>query len=347
MRASRVLSLLMLLQSRGRLSASALARELEVSMRTVLRDIDELSASGVPIWAERGRDGGFQLNAGWSTQLTGMTADESQALLLAGLPKAASDLGMGQAAASARLKLLHGLPSELREQAISVSTKLHLDATDWFRESVPPVHLQALADAVWHQRKILVRYQSWTRINVHRLKPLGLVLKAGTWYFVALRDAEAGPARVKKVDKNRFVPNIYKLASVLEFQGVFGSFTRPKQYDLPSFWQTATQRFEAEIYRDEAIVKVSEAGLRMLRALSPAVAAAVHRQVDPQRVKAGTWVQLRIPIESVQHATLQLISLGADLVVIEPKTLRVAMRSTVAQMAAHYRERSTSRRKVS
>jgi predicted DNA-binding transcriptional regulator YafY len=149
MRASRLLSILMLLQARGGLSASALAAELEVSSRTILRDIDQLSAAGVPVWAERGREGGFRLRPGWSTQLSGLTADEAQALQLAGLPQAATELGLGAAAASARLKVLAGLPEGLRQDAERLRSRVHIDPVDWYRAATPPRHLQAVARAVW------------------------------------------------------------------------------------------------------------------------------------------------------------------------------------------------------
>ncbi|MDP3615481.1 MAG: HTH domain-containing protein, partial [Rubrivivax sp.] len=133
MKASRLLSILMLLQSHERMTAAALAQALEVSERTILRDMDHLSAAGVPVWAERGREGGFCLRPGWSTQLTGMTEAEAHALLLAGLPGPATELGLGEAALSARLKLVASLPTPLREQAAEVADRLHIDPVDWYR----------------------------------------------------------------------------------------------------------------------------------------------------------------------------------------------------------------------
>src|SRR6185312_13314962 len=146
MRASRLLSLLMLLQSRGRMSAQALSEALEVSVRTIHRDVDELSASGVPIWADRGRLGGFQLQAGWRTKVDGLTAPEAQAMFLGGLPGPASELGLGEAMASAQLKLMAALPDGWREDA---------------------------------------RHESWKGEVSRRVDPLGLVLKAGIWYLAA------------------------------------------------------------------------------------------------------------------------------------------------------------------
>ena len=143
MKASRLLSILMLLQANGRMTAGALARALEVSERTVLRDIDQLSAAGVPLWGERGHQGGFQLQPGWTTQLTGMTGDEANALLFAGLPGPATALGLGEAAASARLKLVASVPAPWRDSAAVVAARLHIDPLDWYREPDNPAFLPA------------------------------------------------------------------------------------------------------------------------------------------------------------------------------------------------------------
>src|SRR5216683_2126963 len=135
MRASRLLTILMLLQTSGRMSAQALAAEVEVSIRTVYRDIDELSAAGVPVYAERGRAGGFQLLEGWRTRLTGLTEPEARALFLAGLPGPAAELGLGDVMAAAQLKLLAALPADWQADARRVSARFHLDPVGWFRSA--------------------------------------------------------------------------------------------------------------------------------------------------------------------------------------------------------------------
>ena len=139
----------------------------------------------MPLWGERGRTGGFRLRAGWSTQLTGMTEPEAQALLLAGLPGPATELGLGAAAASARLKMLASLPSAWREQADRVGECLHIDPLDWYRAHDTPKFLREVAEAVWFARRISVNYESWRGATKRDLEPLGLVLEAGAWYLVA------------------------------------------------------------------------------------------------------------------------------------------------------------------
>ncbi len=196
MQASRLLSILMLLQGRDPgqpMSAQALAAELEVSVRTIYRDVDRLSASGVPIWAEQGRSGGFQLREGWRTKLDGLTVPEAEAMFLAGLPGPAADLGLGEALASAQLKLRAALPPEWQDDAQRVGTRFHLDPVDWYREAPPVDHLGTVARAVWQAQRIAVRYDSWQGEATRELEPLGLVLKGGTWYVVARSSATRPP----------------------------------------------------------------------------------------------------------------------------------------------------------
>jgi predicted DNA-binding transcriptional regulator YafY len=321
MRASRLLSILMLLQTRGRLSAPALAEALEVSQRTILRDIDHLSAAGVPVWSDRGRHGGFQLREGWSTQLTGLTEPEARALFLAGLPGPAAELGLGSAAASARLKMLATLPAEWRGDAQRVAARLHVDHADWFQPASRAEHLGAVADAVWQQWGLSMRYESWSGVSQREVEPLGLVLKAGVWYMAARARAGA-EAR------------IFRLSNIHALTVRPTHFEHPADFDLPTFWRSATQRFETEIYRGTAVLRVSQRGMRLLLQLSPAVAQAVRTAVaDPVR---ANWRRVTIPIESIEHASNQLLRLGAEAEVLAPAALRRRMAASARRLARLY-----------
>lgn len=178
MRASRLLSLQMLLETRGTMSARALADALEVSVRTLHRDVDQLSAAGVPIYAERGRHGGFRLMEGWRTSLTGLTPSEAQAVFLSGLAGPAADLGLAHDVQGAQLKLLSALPASWRQQAQRVATRLHLDPIDWYREAEPVPHLATVATAVWDERQLRLRYDSWKKVATRTVEPLGLDRKS-------------------------------------------------------------------------------------------------------------------------------------------------------------------------
>ncbi|MGQ0799496.1 MAG: helix-turn-helix transcriptional regulator [Pseudomarimonas sp.] len=327
MRAGRLLSMLMLLQTRGRLSATALAAELEVSVRTILRDIDHLSAAGVPVYAERGRDGGFCLSAGWSTELTGLTESEAQALLLAGLPAAATELGLGNAAASARLKVLAAVPTALREDAQRVASRLHIDPVDWYRAAATPEHLQSVAHAVWHQRELSIHYESWAGRKQRIIKPLGMVLKAGNWYVVASPEATGA--------KQRCDPRTYRLSNIRQLQETGRSFRYPQGFRLADCWRTQTRRFEQEIHTDTATLRVTARGLHWLQEISSPVCEAAARSATPD-ASNPVWQHVRVPIESIEHAARQFLGLGADAQVLAPEPLRVHMRNAILAMAATY-----------
>lgn len=307
MQASRLLSILMLLQARGRVTAATLAQAMEVSQRTILRDIDQLSAAGVPLWGERGRAGGFQLREGWSTQLTGMTEPEANALLLAGLPGPATELGLGAAAASARLKMVASLPCAWREQADRMGQRLHIDPVDWYRAQDTPQFLREVADAVWHGRRLTVDYESWRGAAQRELEPLGLVLKAGAWYVVA---------RTVGSESER----TYRLASILALKAMGRSFKRPRGFDLARSWQISAARFEAELHKLQARVRVSPRGLKWLSNGRIRVIA-LPDEAGHRSARAG-WREVLLPIESIEHGARQLLSFGAEVEVIEPAALR-------------------------
>lgn len=318
MQASRLLSILMLLQARGRLTAAALAQAVEVSQRTILRDIDQLSAAGVPLWGQQGRQGGFQLREGWSTQLTGMTEPEAQALLLAGLPGPATELGLGAAAASARLKLVASLPSAWREQAGRVGERLHIDPVDWYRTQDTPRFLREAADAVWHGRCLSVDYESWRGASRQELEPLGLVLKAGAWYLLARCRGREGV-------------RTYRLASVRGLQAGKRSFTRPRGFDLARAWQESAARFEAELRRLHARVRVSP---RCLAWFSHArIPATVLPEQAPPPADRPDWREVSMHVESIEQGARQLLGYGAEVEVLEPAALRAEMFRQASQLA--------------
>jgi len=330
MRASRLLSVLMLLQARGRMTAQALAAEMEVSIRTILRDLDHLSASGVPVWADRGRNGGFQLQQGWSTRLTGLTEPEAQALFLSGLPGPAAELGLGGAVASARLKVLAALPPDWRSDAQRVSSRLHVDPVDWFRAGARAEHLAEVAEAVWKTRRIAMRYESWSGIRDREVEPLGLVLKAGVWYMVARSD-------------RKDEPRVFRLSNIHALTPLKQVFDHPGDFDLAAYWSVATRRFEASVYRDQATLYVTARGLALLQGFPAAVAEAAKRSARPLGKRKG-WSRVTIPIESVDHAAGQLLRLGAEAEAIMPAALRARMRDTAAHLVGVYARSRAGRR---
>jgi predicted DNA-binding transcriptional regulator YafY len=327
MRASRLLTVLMLLQARGRMSARALAREVEVSVRTVYRDIDQLSAAGVPVVVERGSAGGFHLLDGWRTRLTGLTPKEAQALLASSVSPPVSQLGLGEELDAARLKLLAALPEGWQSDAQRVSSRFHVDPVRWYAKPARADFLQAAAEAVWASLRIRLRYESWSGAVERDVEPLGLVLKAGAWYLVA------GSRK----------PCTYRVSSILALTPTRETFRRPPGFDLAKYWTESTQRFEREIYRGTALVRVSPRGKRALCALSAAVADAVERASGPP--DAAGWTQVTLPIEDVDHAAREMLKLGAEVEVLEPRELREKMIEVVKRMATLYAHRRPSGRR--
>ena len=318
MRASRLLSILIRLQLRGRLTAQALADEFEVSIRTIYRDIDALSAAGVPVLADRGRAGGFRLVDGYRTRLTGLAAGEAATLLLAGLPGPAADLGLATPRAEARNKLLAAISPSASAAAARVGDRLHLDPFDWYRRATPPACLPAIAQAVWGERRLAIRYESWSATVRRRIDPLGLVLKAGVWYLVARAGRDV---------------RTYKVAKVLELEALEETFDYPAGFDLAVHWRAQVQRFEAGLHKGEATLRVSAAALSRLDRLGADIADAVLRtQPDP-----GGWRQAVVPIESINHAASLLLGFADDIEVLAPLALRRQLAARARRVAAMYR----------
>jgi predicted DNA-binding transcriptional regulator YafY len=318
-RAARLLNIQMLLQSRGRMSASALARTLEISVRTLHRDIDELTAAGVPVYAERGRSGGFALLPGWKASLTGLTPTEAQAVFLSGLEQPAADLGLHEQVRSAQLKLLAALPGDWRAQAERLSSRLHLDPVDWYRESEPSPQLAVVSSAVWEGRQLALHYAGWKRTGQQVVHPLGLVVKAGVWYLVALRE-----------DK----PRTFRVSSILSAEVLPAAAKRPRGFDLPAYWRESVRRFERELYSSHAEVRATARGLAMLRQLATPVAHALRDVEAPQEDER---VRLRIPAEPIDEAAVQLLKLAPDVEVIGPPELRRAVLRRLRAVASVYR----------
>ena len=325
MRASRLLSLLLLLQNRGRLTAAQLAAELEVSERTVYRDVESLSAAGIPVYAERGAGGGYRLVDGYRTRLTGLSGGEADSVFLATVPQAAAELGLGAEMAAAHRKILAALPEGVRERAQRVRDRFHLDAPAWFREPDRVPHLAAIASAVWEQRVVEVRYRRWRSEPVDRvLAPLGVVLKSGLWYFVALPHPAAPGCE----------PRTFRAARVDELTDTGERFTRPDGFDLAAYWERWSREFEASRYTGTARVLLTPRGRDLLRVLLPPV---LHGALEAAEPQPDGRLCAHVPFESVEQAVAQFIQCGPDAEVVEPVELREGVlaqaRATVRRYA--------------
>ncbi|QLH20194.1 YafY family protein [Streptomyces sp. Rer75] len=319
MRADRLLSLLLLLQNRGRMTAPEIAAELEVSVRTVYRDIDALSGSGVPVYADRGPAGGYRLLDGYRTRLTGLTGDEADSLFLAGMPGPAAELGLGADLTTAQLKLRAALPPELDERSRRIQERFHLDAPGWFRDAEPVPYLAAAAEAVWRRRVLRVHYRRW-RGEVHRdLHALGLVLKGGIWYLVA---------RAEDTIRS------YRVARILAAEVLGEVFERPAGFDLAAYWQESARAMEAARFRGEAELLLTERGLRLLPMKFGAVGAVAAAAAGPPDDRGR--VRVALPVESLPVAVDDMLRLGTDAEVLGPPELRTAVARAVTELAERY-----------
>lgn len=303
------MSILLLLQTRGRMTAAQLAEELEVSVRTVYRDMEALGAAGVPLYGDAGHAGGYRLLDGYRTRLTGLTAGEAEALFLAGVPGPAADLGLGAVLAAAQLKVRAALPPQLRDHADRISGRFHLDAPGWYADAEEVPYLSAVADAVWNNRILYIVYRRWrTPTDVERrLEPYGLVLKAGRWYVVA------APG-----------PRTFRVDQILELTPSDDEFTRPGDFDLAAYWTAYQRDFHDRLYRGEAVVRLAP-GVTLTR---PAKAGG--------RPDDDGWTLATVPIESVDHAHAEFLRLGTDIEVLAPPELRAKLARTVSELAERY-----------
>jgi predicted DNA-binding transcriptional regulator YafY len=318
-----LISVLLLLQTRGRMTAGQLAQELEVSIRTVYRDVEELSASGIPVYADRGANGGFQLVEGYRTRLTGLTTEEAEALFLSGYPGPAAQLGLGTVLAAAQLKVLAALPPELRGRASRLRQRFHLDAPGWFQEAETAPHLERIAEAVWADRRLQIQYRRGGidgPIVDRTVDPLGVVLKAATWYLVA---RAGGDLRT------------YRVSRIVELTVLEDRFERPAEFDLADYWDRSVDAYARSMPSFVATIRVRGEGLERLAleiGQGPVDQAVAHAAAPDE----SGWQVLSVTLEDIWHAKGQMLQLGADVEVVEPAELREGVAKASRAMAALY-----------
>jgi predicted DNA-binding transcriptional regulator YafY len=309
MKSDRLLSALLLLQAHGRLTGRELARRLEVSQRTVHRDMESLSAAGVPVFALRGARGGWQLDQGWRTRVPGLDESELRALLMA-QPRVLGDARLARAAQRALDKLVAAMPPTLREQATSIRQRLHVDTTGWGGVAEDVAALPTVQDAVALDRKLALRYRPAGREPVERtVDPLGLVAKGGTWYLVAQTDGECRTYRVSRIEQARLLgqPSV-----------------RPAGFDLAAYWKSSTEELRRAWTRYEATLRLEPRAARSLRQWRTTATL-------PEADADGEWVTMRVHFDDEDQACFLVLGFGPRVDVIEPASLR---RRVAADLAA-------------
>jgi predicted DNA-binding transcriptional regulator YafY len=322
MRADRLLSILMLLQGRGRMTAHALAAELEVSERTIYRDIDALSMAGVPIYAERGPGGGCALLDSYRTTLTGLTEAEVRALLMLSIPAPLDELGLSGELKAALRKLLAALPAGSQHDAAQVRQRIHLDSAPWPHRVELVPHLHTIQQGVWQNRRLRLTYHTFMGTSLTRtVAPYGLVAKHSRWQLVCER---AGHLRVVPV------------AQVVAADLLAEAFTRPPDFDLAAFWQDWRSSWEASAPRYLATVRASPALLDVLPVYFGWRAAELLDSAGPP--DADGWRTLTLPFESLDAARERILGLGCAVEVLAPEPLRLTVQDYARQIVRLYGE---------
>lgn len=329
MRADRLLSILLLLQVHRRQTARELAQRLEVSERTIHRDMEALSGAGFPVFAERGTGGGWMLVEGYRTNLTGLNKDEIQALFLTKPLRLLADLGLEKASDAALLKLSAALPSAHRDNAEHARQRIHVDVSGWNRSSESIEFLPALQEAVWRERQLKLTYQRGGGCDpVERvIDPLGLVAKGSVWYLVAGVDGEV---------------RSYRVSRVLEIQVTDQPCVRPKRFDLAEYWEQSTASFKANLPQYQATVRVAPETFPMMRF---AGRFARIGQADPP--DADGWIRVAIRFDVEEMAIEWVLSFGSKMEVVEPETLREKVIAAAQDVISFYAERAVSGHELS
>jgi predicted DNA-binding transcriptional regulator YafY len=321
MRADRLLSLLMLLQTHGRMTARNLAAELEVTERTIYRDLTALSSAGIPVYAERGPGGGVSLVEQYRTTLTGLTSDEIRALYILRVPAPLTQLGVGQELKAALLKLSAALPDSRRGEQDHARQRILVDSSWWFQSGEAVPCLQTIQKALWQDQplRLQVHLDFFDTQFEQLAEPYGLVAKASVWYLVYGRAGNVQVARLSQVIAAEILP---------------GTFTRPPDFDLATFWEKWCAEYESQppyVVR----VRLSPTVLPMIQYYLEERAR--HFRWGKNKPEADGWVTLDLPFESFVTARTRLLGLGRAVEVLSPEPLRKSLVDFAEQIVDFYR----------
>jgi predicted DNA-binding transcriptional regulator YafY len=321
MRADRLLSLLLLLQVHRRMTARELAKRLEVSERTIYRDVQALSSTGVPLTTERGTGGGIVLAEAFRTNLTGLNVAEIQALFVGRPTNLLSDLGLQQASEAALIKLQAVLPSVVRHNAEYVRQRIYVDVVGWQRaEDEPLTYLPVLQEAIWQERRVCIDYQRADGAARRVLDPLGLVAKGRIWYLVAAVQGE---------------PRTYRIARIQQAQLLDEPCLRPPAFDLAGYWQRSSAEFMARLPRYVVSVRTRQQVLDRL----------IHAGRFIRLEQVGEpdedgWLDAHLAFELPAEACGYLLSFGTEIEICAPLELRERVIALAGDLATFYARRA-------
>ena len=320
MRADRLLSFLLLLQTRGKMSAFGLAQELEVSERTIYRDLEALSIAGIPVYAERGPGGGISLLDDYTTRLNGLTADEARALFILSIPGPLLQLGIGPDLKAAMLKLSAALPESQRREQDAARQRLHLDASSWGQSGAATPNLGVVQQGVWQDQRLDILIHTHFGAEVPLVvDPLGLVAKANDWQLVARRESGL---------------RVFRVADLVRVRLLDETFLRPDNFSLSVFWDTYCQQVEAERGLFWVDLRISAGLARELPLRMGDRARTVLEGVGP--TDESGWRTVRMAFDSFERARDQILSFGGAAQVLDPPQLARSLADTAEQIRKMY-----------
>lgn len=318
MRADRLLSILLLMQARGKISTRELAGLLEVSERTVMRDMEALSASGIPVIAERGRDGGWMLPQGYRTTLTGMKPREIGSLLLTADTAVLEALGIQEDFSSAVRKLEAAAAAKPQDSPLQLLTqRIHIDGAGWHPSGEAYPYLPLLQEAVWTDHKVLMVYSNNAEHKERLIAPLGLVAKRGVWYVAAESGGEM---------------RTYRVSRIMWAEITNETFTRPQGFDLASYWEHSTASFKAALPRYPVSLLLSSSGLHSLQQERYTTILSTRQSARED------WLEAQAEFHTLESACKIILSLGQEAVVTEPQELVISLRTALRETSALYEE---------
>ncbi|MBH0174273.1 YafY family transcriptional regulator [Fictibacillus sp. 23RED33] len=302
MRADRLISILLLLQNHGKMTTKALANELEVTERTIHRDMEALSVAGIPVLAERGKHGGWRLVDQYRTKLTGLKDSELKTLFLSPSYQLLSDLGFTKDWKEARQKLLAALPNSLQSQADNLWNRIHIDIDPWKQSQHETIALNLLQQALWEDRKIRIAYEKANKESSDRIvEPLGLVAKGRTWYLVAVSDKDIKNFRVSRIKSVELT---------------YESFVRPGNFQLADYWNESKQNFVKNLPIFEVEVEASPAIIQRI-----SYSGRFAQVVSKGSPNGNGWIPVKLTFDTEQEAASYIIGFGDQMRVVSPRTL--------------------------
>ncbi|TMV49665.1 YafY family transcriptional regulator [Paenibacillus mesophilus] len=301
MRADRLISILLLLQNQKQMTSKQLADKLEVSERTVHRDMEALSAAGIPVYSERGSQGGWRLTEGYRTNLTGLKSEELSSLLLAGSIHLLRDLGKQADYEAAYQKIWAAMPDTLKHDAEFTRQRIHIDGAGWHETLETSTCLPTIQEAVWAERKLAITYERGVELVERVIQPLGLVAKRSTWYVVAETEGDLRTYRVSR---------IHSAAMTDE------AFRRPEPFDLASYWKQSMERFTADLPKYPATIGLKQTALQRIRQER------YVKIIATAPWKREGWTEAEAEFNTLESACEICLAFGPELIVLAPAELR-------------------------